>query len=68
MITNLDQEIVYFQKQVKEGESVKIVNLKNYSAAGSINIWLLLLLLILVLFKRKYYAYYHRIRCIRNTY
>lgn len=51
MITNLDDELVRFQAQVKEGKSVKIANLKNYSAGGTFNIYLLLLMLTIILYK-----------------
>lgn len=52
MINNLDEELVRFKAQVKEGKSVNIANLKEYSAAGSVNYWILFLFLNLIFIKR----------------
>ena len=53
MIKNLDEELVRFKAQVKEGKSVNISNLKSYSAAGSFNNYFLFLLLPFVYLKRR---------------
>jgi len=51
MITNLDDELMRFKAQVKEGKTVKITNLKSYSAGGSLTVWLMIVLALLVIFK-----------------
>ena len=51
MIINLDEELVRFKAQIKEGKSANIANLKAFSEAGSINFYLLFLILNIVLIK-----------------
>lgn len=48
MIKNLDAELRLFKSRVKQGKSVKVENLQTYSAAGSVNGFMLLFLLLLV--------------------
>lgn len=55
MIVNLDDELLRFKEQVKEGKTARVANLKAYSAAGTINIQTLLILLassILIILRR----------------
>lgn len=48
MIVNLDKELSSFKEQVENGKSAKLTNLKEYSAAGSLNISLLFLMLLVI--------------------
>lgn len=53
MIKNLDNELVRFKEQVKQGNTIKVTNLKSYSAGGSLSLFLIFSLGVIIFIKIK---------------